>query len=451
MTVRNRLSLQFTLISGIILSGIFVVIYFLSARFMKYYFYNLLKERAYITAQVFLERDELAVRKFMDIQQKYLESIPGETLNIYDENNQPVFLEESKYNWPPSLVNMVRAKGEYRFTFKDKPGLGIYYKDNQGNFVVIAVARNKYGKAQLNNLAWILFTLFILGLLIIFFSSRWYARKALQPIKDVNRQVKDIRANNLHLRVARGKNQDEMDELARNFNDLLERLEIAFARQQSFVNNASHELRTPLTTIIGEIEVSLQKERNPQEYVQTLRSVLDESEKLHRISNGLLMLAQTDWWDLPGNMQFLRLDELLAELKENRTKEETLHLTIAPINHPEKVYTLFGNRELLKLAIENIIKNGFKYSHNQPVNVELIYKNEQLLLTVSDQGIGIPEKDLENIFMPLFRGENARTYKGYGIGLPLSEKIIQFHKGKILVKSIVEKGTHFTIIFPISL
>ncbi|RAI99714.1 signal transduction histidine kinase [Chitinophaga skermanii] len=448
MKIRNRLALQFTLISGVILSVIFVLLYLLCAQFMRNSFYSLLQERAYITAQVFLEKDELAVKKFLDVQKRYQQGIPGETSNIYDENNAPVFIEESKYSWPPGLLNTVRAREEYRFVHNGKPALGIYYKDNQGNFVVIVIARNKVGNAQLNFLMWLLIGLYAFGLTIVFFMGRWFSRKALQPVHTINEEVKNIRSNNLHLRVNYSKNKDEVDELAHNFNELLERLEIAFAKQASFVSNASHELRTPLTTIIGEIEVNLQKERTTAAYIQTLQSVLDEAEKLRSISNGLLELTRADYSMIGVLPQDIRIDEMLWELQaEFRQQQLQLNIILQELPEDTGALIVWGNRQLLKLAINNIIRNAFKFSHNKPVDCLLKYSKEGLLLAIQDRGIGIAQEDVEQIFMPLFRAHNARSFSGFGIGLAMSEKIIALHDGSISVDSVLGEGSTFNILF----
>jgi signal transduction histidine kinase len=452
MKIRHRLSLQFTLISGIILSVIFAVIYLVFAGYVSNSFYKILQVRALITAQVYLEEDELTKKKFKEIEASYQQSIPDESSNIYNEQNMPVFIEKIKYNWPPELLETIREKKLYRFTNQGKPAVGLFYPDNQGDFVVIVAAKNTAGHQQLNYLLWILVITFCLGLLIIFIMGQWYARRALQPINHINRQMKKIRSNNLHLRVQSGKNKDEVDELVTNFNQLLEHLEDAFELQKSFVSNASHELRTPLTTIIGEIEVTLQRERNANEYKQSLRTVLDESEKLKTITDGLLQLTRVDF-DLDAtHLEEVRLDELLWELQQYwRSKNPPSVLDVQMLNMPEDAARLSikGNRQLLTLALQNIIKNGFKFSYNQPVTCVLDYRPEVMQLTITDKGIGIAPNEQSRIFLPLYRGTNAHTFAGFGVGLPMAQKILLLHHATITVKSEVQKGTTFSIFFSV--
>ncbi|NLU90563.1 sensor histidine kinase [Chitinophaga sp. Ak27] len=451
MKIRHRLSLQFTLISGIILTIVFVLIYLLSAQYIQNSFYKLLQMRALVTAQVYLEKDELTKKKFLEIEKSYRERIPDESSNIYDAHNQPVFIEKTRYDWPVSMLETIRHKELYRFRFQDESGLGIYYPDNQGDFVVIVTARNSMGIQQLNYLMWILIVMFLVALLIVFLMGQWYASRALEPIKNINRQVKNIRSNNLHMRVQHGRNKDEIDELATNFNSLLQHMEQAFDMQRSFVSNASHELRTPLTTIIGEIEVTLQNDRRPEEYVQSLGTVLGESEKLKIITDGLLQLTRLDAIITDANAETIRLDELLWEMQEHwRQKTPPVRLIVKLNNLPEEATLLCirGNRSLLVLALQNIVRNAFKFSYNRDVNCLLTWHKSGMTLSISDHGIGIEADDLDKIFMPLYRAGNAHAFDGYGIGLSMTGKILQLHGAGITVSSVPGQGTTFNIFFP---
>ncbi|MCW3466477.1 sensor histidine kinase [Chitinophaga nivalis] len=450
MKIRHRLSLQFTLISGILLTIVFVLIYLLSAQYIKNSFYKLLQMRALVTAQMYLEKDEVTKKKFLEIEKSYRERIPGESSNIYNQDNQPVFLEKIKYNWPPALLETIRREEFHRFTFGDKAGLGMYYKDNQGDFVVIVTARNKAGVQQLQYLMWILITMFCLALLVTFLMGQWYAVRALQPIQRINREVKDIRFNNLHLRVQEGRNQDEISELATNFNALLQHMEQAFDMQKSFVSNASHELRTPLTTIIGEIEVTLQNDRSKEDYITTLQTVLDESEKLKIITDGLLQLTRVDVILTDANTENIRLDEMLWEIQEHwQQKEPPLQVQVQLQDMPEDAAQLQirGNRSLLMLALQNIVRNAFKFSYNQPVSCCLTWQPTGMVLAVTDHGIGIAAADLDKIFLPLYRAGNAHAFQGYGIGLSMTQKILQLHHASVTASSVLGVGTTFNIFF----
>ncbi|RFS26860.1 sensor histidine kinase [Chitinophaga silvatica] len=451
MKIRHRLSLQFTWLSGIILSIAFLLIYLLSANSVQNSFYKLLQMRALVTAQVYLEKDELTKKKFLEIEKSYREKIPDESGNIYDQYNRPVFIEQIKYDWPASLLETIRKKDVYRFRHGDVLGLGIYYPDNQGDFVVIVTAKNVLGEQQLSYLRWMLLIMLLIALAITYFMGQWYATKALTPINRINRQVRKIRSNNLHMRVEPGNNKDEINELATNFNGLLQHMEQAFELQRTFVSNASHELRTPLTTIIGEIEVTLQNSRQPDYYVQTLNTLLGESEKLKVITDSLLQLTTIDTILTHTNSEKIRLDELLWELQiqwSTSSPSGKLKIKLPDLPADENMLCISGNRRLLTLALQNIIRNSFKFSHYQEVTALLTCSKDGIVLSISDKGIGIAMEDLENIFLPLYRAENAHSFEGHGIGLSMTRKIMQIHQAVITASSVVGQGTTFNIFFP---
>lgn len=450
MKIKHRLSLQFTWISGIILSIAFLLIYLLSANSVQNSFYKLLQMRALVTAQVYLEKDELTKKKFLEIEKSYREKIPDESGSIYDQDNNPVFIEQPKYNWPVSLLETIRKKELFRFKQGETLGLGIYYPDNQGDFVVIVTARNIMGDQQLSYLRWMLLVMLLVSLLITYFMGQWYATKAMAPINKINRQVRKIRSNNLHLRVEAGQNKDEIAELATNFNGLLQHLEQAFDLQRTFVSNASHELRTPLTTIIGEIEVTLQQDRKPEYYKETLDTLLGESEKLKVITDSLLQLTTIETILTHGNSEKIRLDELLWELQtqwQTANPPSKLKVKLDGMPTDEDMLCINGNRRLLVVALQNIIRNGFKFSFNQEVTALLTCTADGIILSVSDQGIGIAPQELENIFLPLYRAENAHSFEGHGIGLSMSRKIFQIHQASITASSVINQGTTFNIFF----
>jgi signal transduction histidine kinase len=117
--------------------------------------------------------------------------------------------------------------------------------------------------------------------------------------------------------------------------------------------------------------------------------------------------------------------------------------------NPKKLKVM-GNKDLLMLAITNIMTNACKYSSNKPVIVSLASTNNEIVLIIKDQGIGIPESELPFIFDPFFRASNTAAYDGYGIGLPLTKNIIKIHKGELIIKSVQHKGVTVQVKLPIA-
>lgn len=451
MKIRNRLSMEFTLLSAGILLLVMIIIYLLFADYVKQVFFHRLRDRALITAQVFLEKDELTKKSFLEIQEKYMRNLTEEKNYIYNEENTQSFISDSSATVTPDLINRIRKSqnNELFFQLQNKQAAGISYKDNQGDFVIIVTAQNLSGKQYLNNLLMLLCISWVIGLVILFLLSKRFAGKALGPIVHVNNAIRRIRSGTLHERVVVPQNKDEINELANNFNELLSHLEHAFDMQRSFVSNASHELRTPLTAIIGELEVMLNKPRSQEEYISTMTSVLAESEKLTVIINRLFELSNYDAARPLQHFEPVEITGLMQEIRQYWQNQDEQYRFRYESSFTKPVY-INGNKVLLETAINNLIKNAFKFSGNKPVGIQLSTTKDQVQVSISDEGIGFEAADRATLFQPFFRGNNARSFPGSGVGLSITEKIIQMHQGTVDAQSEPGKGARFHINLPIS-
>ena len=270
----------------------------------------------------------------------------------------------------------------------------------------------------------------------------------LKPVGGIIKQVNKITETNLHLRLNEGNGRDELAELAMTFNSMLSRIENAFELQHNFVTNASHELRTPLTSIIGNIEVSLSRQRNSEEYRMVLKTILEEAERLHKLSDGLLNIAQASVDINSLKMEYIRIDELLEEAKDivkNQMPDSKMELCFENMPANPDDLLIKGYKNLLMIAFENLFENANKFSGNKDVKIKLQYKPAEINISVIDKGIGIPQKDYNNVMQTFFRAENARSYSGSGVGLSLCQKIFSLHNGKITISSEEGKGTIFRV------
>ena len=259
--------------------------------------------------------------------------------------------------------------------------------------------------------------------------------------------VKFIRSTSLNKRLQTKASKDEINELAITFNNLLEHLEQSFEAQTSFVAHASHEMRTPVTSIIGNIEVTLSHSRHKEEYKRILEGVLLESEKLKELLDNLFELTQLN----VESIEFgeIRFDEFLWQVKDewmNRVKDSIIELRYDLPSDSSKI-TIYGNERLLFLAVGNIIKNAIKFSDNRPVFCKLYVSNNCPVISIRDNGIGISNDDILQIFQPFFRGKNTSGYDGMGIGLSLANKIFRLHNATIEINSKLSVGTEFIIRF----
>ena len=450
MKIKNRLALYFALISAVTLIIAFTIVFIAFNSLVRSDFYNRLNDRAKIVSQLYFKADEISSDSLGNVRKRFLRQLPGEIVRIYDEKDQPVIIKDKQQYWGSHVINTVRRRKELSFNDGDRQTVGIYVNDNQGNFVILVSAIDSQGNKRLSDLIEIMIVLLVGTLALLFFIGRWFAKKALQPIDNVVTQMQTVRASNLSMRIDEGNGKDEISTLAQNFNSLLKHLQNAFELQQSFVTNASHELRTPVTSIIGEIEVAMHKARTPDEYQSILRSVLGDAERLKETISGLLELAQVDLNYTQAILTPVAIDDLIWELHEYWTKRlGKSHFHVNVLNLPEDPDQLeiAANKALLTIALNNIISNAFKFSDNAPVVCNLYADEKKISIKITDQGIGIPFQEQQKVFDSFYRGTNVSRYSGTGIGLYVTNKIIELFNGTLIIEATSASGTSIAIEF----
>ncbi|MDL2245127.1 HAMP domain-containing histidine kinase [Parabacteroides sp. OttesenSCG-928-J18] len=215
---------------------------------------------------------------------------------------------------------------------------------------------------------------------------------------------------------------------------MIKRIDRTFQSEKAFVRNASHELNNPLTAIQGECEITLLKERTPEEYQAAISRILHETKRIIHLMKQLLFLSRGHDEILQSFTESIQIAEFMMSFVGGRVR----------FSPDSFAYSVKANPHLLKIAIENILSNALKYSDTQPVEVRLRV-NE---LEIEDYGIGIPPDELGQIFQPFFRASNTRGFAGYGVGLALSLRVLQTYGAKISVYSELGKGTRVKIFFP---
>lgn len=436
----------------VLLFGLGVYYFFNKYSFVD--FYKRLQTRAIITAKYKLEQDTLNAEAFKTIREKYFEKLEQEQEYVLEVVDAAALNQAARnYELPLYFLKDVLQKGKSTSNQGNTFYAGIKHQQNNRTHLVVVSAENYFATHHLSFLRNILFGGVFLIVVITILLSIYFARHVFDPIKQIMHKVKQISTENIHLRLEEQDNNNEISALTATFNDLLNRIETAFETQKNFISNASHELSTPLTAIIGEADVALIKERKVEEYQAVLQNILLQAERLDQITKSLLFLAQTGYKGKKIIFEIVRMDEVLWEVKTlidrmNPQNQVTLDLNLLPEDH--KKLKVNGNRQLLQLALANLFNNACKYSHNKPVIVYIASSNDQVIIVIKDQGVGIPEAEMPFIYDPFFRASNTQLFEGYGIGLPLARNIFKLHEGTLTVSSEVNVGTTVQIKLPIA-
>lgn len=328
-------------------------------------------------------------------------------------------------------------------------------KEDQKDYLeqLVQERRDKLEEQREDDLRRIRFISFVSLIPLIFLSGLGgylIAGQMLRPIKKLNKKIKAIDANNLNQLIEHDDVGDEFSELINHFNDMISRLHVSFDLQKQFVENAAHELKTPLAVIRANLESTMLDEKV---YKEDMKKAIN------------IALKSTDF------MSKLIEDLLLLSLLENQIKKEPVivrdlinetinqvdvlakekEITLESwISNEVKNLKISGNKVLLQRALMNIIENAIKYS-KQSSKVEIITEKDRdekmIRVRIKDQGQGIPKEDLKRIFERFYRVDKSRSRAtgGFGLGLAISNKIIEAHQGEIKATSIRDVGSEFSI------
>jgi heavy metal sensor kinase len=278
-----------------------------------------------------------------------------------------------------------------------------------------------------------------------------FAHRALKPVDRMTDVAKRIGSQHLRDRLDLTGTGDELDRLAATLNEMLSRLDSAFSEMRQFTADASHELQTPLTILRGEIEVALRAPRSIEEYTTVLKSALEEIERISSLVEGLLLLARADAGVLKMDQQTVDLARVVDEIMDRASHLAQMKSIKLLMGHIEPLETT-GDFVHLKRLLLNLVDNGIKYTPSGgSVKVSLERKEEKALISIMDNGPGIPPDEQPQIFQRFYRSPEARSkgQGGSGLGLSIVKSIAEAHGGRIELESTPGRGSIFKVYLPL--
>jgi two-component system sensor histidine kinase ArlS len=457
MPVRLRLTILFSSLVMIILCVVCGGIYYFSYQTRIDNITMRLTNRAITTARLLAQKESFDRNLVQKIDSLTTIALKDKTIQAYDYQNNKIYsysdLPGDSLQINESILDDARVSGSRYFKIGDKEAIAYHYSDSTARIVVISAAEDINGKQGLQSLLHILLFSFFLGNIFVLITGYIFSTRILLPIKKIAADVEEISAQNLTRRIETGPTKDEWYQLADTLNSLLNRLQESFEFQRRFVSNASHELSTPLTVISSQLDVTLQRERTQEEYKQVIMSINEDVRHMSKLTQTLLEFAKASGNTGGLEISLVRIDEIILDLPSEMArinKQFKVSVEFDELPADEEKLLVFGNEILLLMAIKNIVLNGCKYSNDHHTFVLLKSNSNKIVITVKDQGRGIPVSEIPNIFQPFYRVNNNTGSDGFGLGLSLASKIIVMHKGTIEVASTVGIGSEFTISLPIA-
>lgn len=366
--------------------------------------------------------DGKAIFKSINLQDDYL--------LIHPNNNKTSF-----YN---TTINTQKIRqGQFPIINKNKKTIG---------YLTIGVSQEE-SSSVLHNLFIVLCFTYLILVFVLYLIMYYVASKAIKPVQKLIQSASQINESNISSRLPLPNNKDEIYKLATTFNDLLNRIENSIEQQKQFTADASHEMRTPLTIIKGTLEVLLRKERTPEQYEKKINEVITQTDRLSYLFDQLLQLARAE-----SNNTIIKKEKIILKEKIDHLingGDLLLNKNQIKYNIPSNC-VVFADAALLDRILENIISNAIKYNTpNGNITFEWNEKSNSLL--IKDEGIGISKDQQPYLFNRFYRADNSRSSetKGNGLGLSIVKKLCELQHIKISVESAENKGTSFTLQFPV--
>ena len=373
---------------------------------------------------------------------------------IYHSPNFPKFLK----TYPPSIGadGSTRIKDQYGVIFHLVTVPVSLISDSEKDQIVFYIRIGQsvlYVERILRRIRDFIFWL-TPGILFLAGLGGWIlARRVLKPVSEITEAARDISMHHLDMRLPAPVQNDELGQLIRTFNGMIERIQVGVRKIRQFTADASHELRTPLTVMKGEMEVALRRPRKKETYIQVLKSGLQELEWMEKIVDDLLTLSRADAGEIIMEQRWVNIVPVVREvLHFHRNQAQEKHIAIS---FDAKSYDIkcFIDPDRIRQVVSNLIDNGLKYTPEEgEIHVKLFKKENTVELVVQDTGIGIPAEDLPFVFDRFYRVDKARsrTQRSSGLGLAICKWIVEAHGGQIKINSVVQKGTTVNVRLPLS-
>jgi signal transduction histidine kinase len=349
---------------------------------------------------------------------QFAKFMPSQRFLVDAQNRDAVTKEDRS-----ELVRRAHTPGtKPRFLAAGEP---VIYRSADGRYAYVVVPRFRPSP-------WAPAPYLLCLLVTIGFLSWIFARSIANPLRELRTTLSRFGAGHLSVRT-RSARRDEFGEVSRAFDEMADRIETLMTAERRLLQDVSHELRTPLSRLGFAVELA----RKAPDRDAALDRIRKEVDRLSSLVNQLLAVTRAEGDPASREMHPVPLDELLREVAEDIAWEAELR-NVRIVSRIGAHATIRGDRELLRRAIENVVRNALRYApENSTVEIGLESSKDLARIRVRDQGPGVAEENLEQIFLPFFREDSSRNAAtgGMGLGLAITSRAIRLHHGQVRARN----------------
>lgn len=436
MTLKNRISLLVSLLFTILFGLASTLIFVLYSNFRKEEFQDRLEIKALSNIKLLVNVKEIDHRLLKLIDRNSINQLYDEKTLIFDSNYKLIYssIDDAKINWSVADLKYLKKNKTFFKQQGDYEVYGVFYDTGDKDFYALISATDLYGKRKLLYLRYVLILSYVFFTTSCWLLTSFTIKKVMSPLGLFHQKIKKINENNLDTRVETQSKDNEIDLIANEFNFMMDRIEISYQKQKEFTAHASHELRTPLSRITSQIENVISNDKTDNESKNFLKVILSDVNQLTELIHSLLILSKLDN-KKHENKEPHRIDEIIFTCIEklNRTFPDfVISFDIEENDNLDAALEIEGNKNLLEIALSNVLKNACVYSDNKQAEIKISTENRNLIISVSNTGKTLNEEEQKNLFQPFMRGKNAIGTSGFGLGLRIVQRILTLHNGTII-------------------
>ena len=447
LSLTVRLALFFTLVAAVLVLGLGAVFMAAADRHFIDLDRSTLIDKKHLVEEVLTESNSLEEARWQLGQA--LSHHHGLFVSVKDANNITLF--ESNGFFKPSIV-------------EEKQGLLVWRNNGREYrairaevipphlpatpFAVTIAMDTEHHQHFLSNLQGKLAIYALLATVVSGMLGWWAAHQGMAPLRAMKMQAAGVSGKKLETRMQVESVPIEMASLARELNQMLDRLQNDFRRLSEFSSDLAHEFRTPISNLLTQTQVALSSKRDANTYRDILASNVEEFQRLARMVSDMLFLAKTERGvDLPNKESFSAAHEVraLLEFYEALAEEKRIHLSFSGDGKVQ------GDRLMFCRAVSNLLSNALRHTpEDGEVHIFIAETPQATEVTVENTGSQIPPKALPRLFDRFYRADAARAHpssEGAGLGLSITKAIVEAHGGSVLVQSSQDK-TQFSLKFP---
>jgi signal transduction histidine kinase len=450
MKIRNKILFYFSLIIPAITAIAFLVIYILSSENREESFQMRQKEKIATTLEFLSDIKESDADIIETLDQITINELYNEKLLLFNKDKELIYSNIVDIPVPVSKNILIHLNPKNKW-IEAKDGLydvvGTYIHRKGKIYYGVSKAYDDFGYSKLRYLKYILVLTFISITAIIALVSFYISRKITNPLEDITAQISSYDFSSNFQPIAFKDTRDEIAVLANVFNELMTRMNEAFAFQKHAIHHISHELKTPIAILVSNFE-RMEKEQNPETLKTQIKNQKEDTRSLSEIINSLLEIAKIETAPDHFNETF-RIDELIFDISDNLKNVYPDFVFSVDYLEPidESQLEITGNSRLMKAVLSNLMENAINYSSDNHASIH-IESQRQLEIYFENKGKILTKQEVNYLFKHFFRGGNSKGKKGFGLGLVFVNRIITMHGGSITYEAPSKNTNRFRIILP---